>query len=105
MGTVNFEIDRLESLNYNPLFANANQHLNLISDADPDSHFYRVLNYFCDYLIEDQFNKLIQNEINCSSQFSSIHFNIRSLDRNLDKLTNLLQNLNLQFSAIGITET
>jgi hypothetical protein len=31
--------------------------------------------------------------------------NIRSLDRNLNKLTNLLHNLNIQFSVIGITET
>ena len=104
-GPVNFNTDSLASLSYNPLFANANQHLTLANDADPDSHFYCDLNYLCDYLIEDQFNKLIQNEINCSSQFSIFHLNIRSLDRNLNKLTNLLHNPNIQFSVIGITET
>jgi hypothetical protein len=58
-GPVNFNTDSLASLSYNPLFANANQLLTLANDADPDSHFYCDLNYFCDYLIEDQFNKLI----------------------------------------------
>jgi hypothetical protein len=105
-GPVNFNTSVLASLSYNPLFANANQHLTLANDADPDSHFYCDLNYFCDYfIIEDQFNKLIQNEIHCSSQFSIFHLNIRSLDRNLNKLTNLLHKLNIQFSVIGITET
>jgi hypothetical protein len=51
-GPVNFNTDSLASLSYNLLFANANQHLTLANDADPDSHFYCDLNYFCDYLIE-----------------------------------------------------
>ena len=104
-GQVNFNRDGLMSLSYNPLFANANQHLSHSNDADPDLHFYYNLNYFCDYLIENQFNKLIQNEIDRSKQFSIIHLNIRSLDWNLNKLTSLLHNLNIQFSVIGISET
>jgi hypothetical protein len=56
------------SLNYNPLFANANQHLALSNDADPDFHFYSDLNFSSDYLNEEQFNKLVQNEMHFSDQ-------------------------------------
>ena len=34
-----------------------------------------------------------------------LHSNIRSLNANLEKLTDLLSNLNSEFSVIGITET
>ena len=37
--------DGLTCLNCNPLLANANQHLNLSNDLDPDSHFYSDLNF------------------------------------------------------------
>jgi hypothetical protein len=58
---INFNTDRLMSLNYNPLFANANQHLTLSNNAVPDFHFKSDLNFSCDYLNEEQFNKLVQN--------------------------------------------
>jgi hypothetical protein len=58
------------SLNYNPLFANENPHLTLSNDADPDFHFYGDLNFSCDYLNEEQLNKLVQNELHFSDQFS-----------------------------------
>ena len=34
-----------------------------------------------------------------------LHLNIRSLQANLDGLTNLLSNLNMDFSVIAVTET
>ena len=37
--------------------------------------------------------------------FSLLHLNIRSLECNLHNLTNLLNNLNIKFSVIGISET
>ena len=40
----------------------------------------------------------------CDS-FSLLHLNIRSLQCNASKLTDLLSNLNLKFSLIGISET
>ena len=104
-GQINFNTDRLMDLNCNPLLANANQHLTLSNDADPDFHFYCDLNFSCDYLNEEQFNTIASKEVNYFDQFSLFHLNIRSLERNLDKLTNLLSNLSMRFSVIGITET
>jgi hypothetical protein len=54
------------SLNYNPLFTNENPHLTLSNDADPDFHLYGHLNFSCDYLNEEQLNKLVQNELHFS---------------------------------------
>ena len=36
---------------------------------------------------------------------SLFHLNIRSLQENLDGLSNLLSNLNTEFSVIAVTET
>ena len=60
-GQINFNTDRLMDLNYNPLLANANQHLTLSNDADPDFYFYCDLNFSCDYLNEEQFNTIANN--------------------------------------------
>ena len=69
-GPVHFNFDRLTSLNYNPLLSNADRHLTLSSDLDPDSHFYNNLNNCCDYYIEDQFNELVKNEAHNGTEFS-----------------------------------
>lgn len=74
-------------------------------DYDPDSYFPADLNKNCDYFTEDQFNDVFKKETHYVSQFSTLHLNIRSLVRNFQKLTELLDILNMQFSVIGITET
>jgi hypothetical protein len=48
---------------------------------------------------------VFKKETHYVSQFSTLHLNIRSLVRNFQKLTELLDILNMQFSVIGITET
>lgn len=106
-GPVNFDADRLASLNYNPLFSVTNRHLTLSNDVDPDLHFYGNLNSNCDYFTEAQFNEKVKSESHGASapQFSILHLNIRSLEHNLSNLTDLLNNVDIKFSVIGITET
>ena len=58
----------------------------------------------CKYYVE-QFNDLLQKQKNDNNRSSFMHVNARSLQCNLSGLTNLLVNLNLRFSFIGITET
>jgi hypothetical protein len=104
-GLINFSHERLISLNYNPLISGAG-HLPFFSnDLDPDSHFYDNFDNHCDYFVEDQFKKMLNSQISCAPSFSLFHLNIRSLERNLSNLTNLLSTLNIEFSVIGITET
>jgi hypothetical protein len=61
-GPVNFDADRLASLNHNPLFSDTNRHLTLSNDVDPDLHFYGNLNSNCDYFTEAQFNEKVKSE-------------------------------------------
>ena len=70
-------------------------------DLDPDSNFNAGSN-ICDYLIEEQFNEIIKSRINNRDNFSLLHLNIRSLQANLDRLTELLSCLSSQFSVIAI---
>lgn len=70
-------------------------------------HFYGNLNSNCDYFTEAQFNEKVKSESHGASapQFSILHLNIRSLEYNLSNLTDLLNNVDIKFSVIGITET
>ena len=96
-GSVHYDSDHLLSLKFNPLSTDLyfNQHPTLANDLDPDSNFYSNLNY-CDYLVENQFNDILNNKVRNKEHFSKFHLNIRSLQANLDGLTNLLSNLNLR---------
>lgn len=102
-GPVNFDHDRLASLNFNPLCLDINNRVTLTNDLDPDSNFCLNSDH-CKYYIEDQFNDMLSKQSQ-HINFSLLNLNIRSLPRNFDNLTNLLAHLNMQFSAIGITET
>ena len=104
-GPINFNYDRLISLNYNPLLSCANHRPVLSNDLDPDANFYGSLDNHCDYFIEDQFNSMLKSQKFSDQNFSLFHLNIRSLECNIHNLTNLLSNINIKFSVIGITET
>ena len=104
-GPINFNYDRLISLNYNPLLSCANHRSILSNDLDPDANFYGSLDNHYDYFIEDQFNSMLKSQKFSDQSFSLFHLNIRSLECNLHNLTNLLSNIDMEFSVIGITET
>ena len=98
-GIINFNSNRLESLYFNPLYLV--ESIASTADLDPDQQF------FCEHnsrhYVPDQFNDRIG--ISNESPFSLMHINIRSLNQNLDKLTDLLSVVNLDFDIIGICET
>ena len=74
------------------------------NNYDPDANLPNKTNFI--YYSLNEFND--DNNISlCSSQnhFSAFHCNVRSLNANFDKLTDLLHQLTLSFSLIGITET
>ena len=57
----------------------------------------------CKYNTPDEFNSTFYNKVD---NFSLLHINARSLNRNFDYFENLLQSLNnFEFSVIGISET
>ncbi|CAH3192226.1 unnamed protein product, partial [Porites evermanni] len=48
---------------------------------------------------------MLRNDNLCDEDFSLLHLNIRSLQRNLNGLSILLTCLNIKFSLIGVPET
>ena len=103
-GPVRYDPDRLSSLNYDPLFSSHNLSLTRSDDIDPDVNFCSD-DVHCDYYIEDKFNEMLRNDNLCDEDFSLLHLNIRSLQRNLNSLSILLTCLNIKFSLIGVSET
>ena len=59
----------------------------------------------CDYYIEDTFNDRSETLPINRWSLSILHLNIRSIPRNLSYLQTYLNNLDIQFSVIGISET
>ena len=61
---------------------------NLISneDVDPDLQFYTDNITDSQYYDSENFNLYFKD--NCNKTFSSIHFNVRSLPKHIDQLTN-----------------
>ena len=99
-GPVRFNNDRLECLYFNPI---SNCNTVISSDIDPDSNFL-ILTSKCSYYNEPELNDLIGNNKDAIN-FSLLHLNARSLLKNFDKFTQLLDSSQHEFSAIGISET
>ncbi len=102
----NLSLDDLNENLFNPLDLNIECNDPLL-EHDPDIHFYNEVqsNSTCSYHSEDSFVKMCKNAEIISDNFSMIHCNIRSLPKNLDSFAHLLNNLELQFSLIGLSET
>jgi hypothetical protein len=81
--------------------------LNTASDANPDVNLNQQI-LQSQYYSPHKFNSLKKSQSNyiTDTSFSMLHNNVRSLKRNLENFqTHLLQELDFNFSVIGITET
>ena len=112
-GSINFDCDRLASLKFNPLLCESYKNFSLCKDLDPDSNFYSDIDN-CEYFTEDSFNNMLSDKQNHPGGYGNIidylsllHFNIRSIDNKLkfDRFTNFVEELDIKFSIIGISET
>ena len=75
---------------------------------DPDEQYYKFMpNLYNNslYYDESSFSKKCQKMRFSSSNFSLIHFNVRSAPKNLSSVDNFLHYLNNKFTVIGLTET
>lgn len=105
-GPVRYDADRLASLSFNPLFHNIRTNLARSFDLDPDTSLSDLFSDAREYFIEDRFNyMLFREDTRIHDSFSLLHLNVRSQQCNASKLTDLLSNVNLKFSLIGISET
>lgn len=94
----------MSSLKFNPLLSDTHSNFSLAKDIDPDSNVTLDL-ADCRYFIEDQFNEFLQVQNIDKNRLSFMHINTRSLQCNLNGVSNLLSNIALNFSFIGISET
>ena len=104
----------LEDKVFNPILIdediNEDDRVNFLLNADPDYHYYNdencmqnVLN--CEYYYEGTFTKkCLQYNISHKS-FTVMHFNIGSMQKNLNSFELYLKCLNFPFKIIGLTET
>lgn len=107
-GPINFDLDRLSTLHFNPLLSGCGQRLALSADIDPDSNsYFDQLN--CRYFTESKFNEIMTDTRSSISTYSNclsfLHLNIRSLTRNIDELEIFLSNFTNKFTVVGISET
>ena len=104
-GPLNYNIDRVETLVFNPL-----EDLNLvidnfpITDHDPDQNFYTCSPPASKYVVESEIRDLASDPQK-SFNFSFLHLNCRSLLGNFDRFKTLTANLDTTFSIIGLSET
>ena len=73
-GAIRFDLDRLETLKFNPLISETNNQFSLCSNNDPDSNFY--FSFSCNYYIEFF-------DVKMEKRLSTLYLNTRSLPGNL----------------------
>ena len=99
-------LTQLNKLAFNPFEINDDKDILPLVDIDPDLNYFNSLTAYtsatkCNYYTENLFNR----NINDKGQFSVLHLNIRSLPKHHTELTNYLDELRLNFTVIGLSET
>ena len=104
-----YTLEDLDKRIFTPFEIDESQNEILLDDFDPDTNFFRDLNITpnsTSYFSEDNFNSHITSLLqNVSMPLSFVHLNIRSVPKNIDKLSSYLDSLQIKFSFIGLTET
>jgi hypothetical protein len=101
-GPLNFDLDRLETLIFNPI-----EHLpslidnSLMSNLDPDLNISKLMPSTSKYLIENEIINLVR-EKSLYLGISILHINCRSLLANFDKFRTLNANLAQVISFLSL---
>ena len=102
------DLTELRKKTFNPFELNCEEKKSPLSDNDPDIHYYNlVCNNLasCDYYLEDAFNEKCNKMSFTSKCFSMIHFNIRSIPKNLQAFEIFMINLCIEFTIMAFSET
>ena len=97
------EIESFENLKYS--IADNNNNILLDDSCYPDVNFFNVNfeNLNTPYLFPENFNSAYENE-SSSNYFSILHFNIRSIKKNVENFKMFLNSINFRFSIICFSE-
>ena len=100
-----------ESMLFNPFDINEEENdiTEYHGDLDPDkcynNQFSHNLIKNCNYFVEDAFNKYLSRHHIPHNAFPLLHLNIRSVPANFTYFLSYINNLNHDFSVIGLSET
>lgn len=97
----------LDNIIFNTSELNAINEMIITDEIDPDVNYLNNINknnINSKYYTEEEFNNTLL-EPNKSQLFSLFHLNIRSIQKNILEFSSYLENLNHEFSIIGLTET
>ena len=93
---------------FDPFDLNESDSVDGFNDIDPDDNYYNDF-YFpsgeCKYYLESGFNNKLNTASTSTLNFSLMHCNLRSANRNLHSLENYLQLLDHSFSIIACSES
>ena len=91
-----------------PFELNDSDHQYGNDSIDPDLNYFRTFNQYisrCNYFVESSFNSEISKCSDTKQHFSMCHLNIRSIRKNLDCFEMLMDDLQHDFSLLGVKET
>ena len=100
-------IPELQSRIFVPFEINNDDSHHPLYEVDPDLQYYNKINQCnvnSDYYTADSFINKFKPKLKKDS-FSLLHCNIRSAPRNLKKLENYLESLDMNFTIVGLSET
>ena len=106
--TLNLNLAELREKTFNPFELNCEEQRCPLWDSDPDIHYYNLIcNNLssCDYYLEDAFNEKCNKTSLSSNCFSMIHFNVRSIPKNLQAFEIFMSNLCINFTILAFSET
>ena len=105
-------LDLISERIFNPFELNTDKYYAPLCDIDPDINFFNEIDYHlvsqCNYFMENHFISAVKNrfhDVSLSKMFSLCHINIRSLKANLSAFELCLNALQIELSAIGMSET
>ena len=105
---ITMSIDYLNDKVFVPFEVNNNDENHPLYQVDPDMHFFNTVGnqvLHSDYYLEDSFTHQIRQKWIKPLCMSIIHFNIRSIPKNLHNFQNYLETLDFQFAIMGFSET
>ena len=92
-------------LNYVPFTYSDKNNYTINGSIDPDNNLHNRVNVDSLYYTDDEFNTKVVRKREGLSNFSIIHFSIRSMAASFNKLKACITQLDYKFDVIAISET
>ena len=105
---ISMSIEELNQKIFIPFEVNINADNHPLYQADPDIHYFNTVAnqvLHSDYYLEDSFIQKVKEREIKPSCFSLIHYNIRSIPKNLHNFQIYLDTIDFNFSIMAFSET